>query len=1099
MKQLFSFCLTFLLCRLSLSLAAQPLKWATPTVDLNVNTIREKVALAPLEGQATSSETRVSLDLPQPDGKVLSFWVEESPIMGTKLSALYPEIKTYRLNGQLPSALHGRLTLSPYGLQAIIATPAGWLHMEPVNEVRHRVYYGDGGKGLPVSGSDMLFKPGYSPVLPAKNKISIGEEVFTFKLALLADGEYAEARTNGSPVLGAVIAAMVTDVNSINAIFERDLSIRFVLEEAYAYLNKANDPFPISNLGPGREAMVAIGQLIEEGIFDAANFDLGHLVSGRNIGGSAFVGVVGDNEAADINGDQQIDGPFKAGGGIGTDDPSGSHWVGLLCHEIGHMFSALHTFNGADGTCGRPGQYDESYAFEPGSGSTIMSYAGRCEDDDISQTLDNYFHIASIEAIHAFIQQDRIRACMEYESTGNSAPRVFANPSANNYLIPKGTPFFLTGEASDLEDEVLTYCWEQYDLGNQGLLEESPYDVSDREGENGAPLFRSFSPSTSSTRTFPRWSAILGNASAKGELLPEQERDLTFRLTVRDNHAHSGGVGSDEVQVKIHGESGPFLITNFNEPTVWNPYSEDEITINWDVAKTNEAPIFCDKVNILFSADDGETFPILLGEGVPNSGSFSFPIPTVFTTEGRLLVQAVDQIFFDVNDARIKIGGECFAEGSTISPAAPLVSDWGTAPLELGLSPDFGTPLSHIDLHFTPLTPKANLTTSNEGSCFSFTYPTAFYTQDFQVNKTGEYTFSLPDVDHTTYYLANVYEAPYEPADPCFNWMGSSSHFISGSVSVTDEMKVSLEANKAYVLVTFALTFGEYDIEIKAPEGGSAYIGTVPPNDDFLYTYLVVDQESKKVVDFQADADLRTYPPGTYLVYGFSYPLGFSLEDFKGLTLTAFENKLLSTGFCGDLSDNFKEVEIVGNNSILPVALMEFQAFPDPPNGIRLIWLTGVEENNAKFVVERSADGRKFEAIGEVAGAGSSFVPQSYSFMDKKPFPGLNYYRLVQFDFDGTLERHNIVTAQYEAISQAKVFPNPIASGLVFLDYYSPQAAAVYLKWADIAGKILKQEERYLDAGKNRLSLETDLWPAGMYRLQVTMGEDSQSFLLTKQ
>ena len=1099
MKQLFSFCLTFLLCRLSLSLAAQPLKWTTPTVDLNVDAIREKVARAPLEGQAVASDTQVMVDLPQPDGSVLSFWVEESPIMGIKLSALYPEIKTYRLRGQTPSALRGRITLSPAGLQAIIATTEGWLHMEPLDELRHRVYYEKEVSGLPLGGSDMLFKPGYTPVLPTKNKISIGEEVFTFKLALLADGEYAEARTNGSPVLGAVIAAMVTDVNSINAIFETDLSIRFVLEEAYAYLNKALDPFPIANLGPGREAMVAIGQLIEQGIFDPANFDLGHLVSGRNIGGSAFVGVVGDNESADVNGDQQMDGPFKSAGGIGTEDPSGSHWVGLLCHEIGHMFNALHTFNGADGTCGRPGQYDESYAFEPGSGSTIMSYAGRCEDDDISQTLDNYFHIASIEAIHAFIQQDRIRACMEHESTENTAPRVFANPLASNYIIPKGTPFFLTGEASDLEDEVLSYCWEQYDLGNQGLLEESPFDVSDREGENGAPLFRSFSPSTSSTRTFPRWAAILGNASAKGELLPEQDRDLTFRLTVRDNHAQAGGIGSDEVQVKVDGNSGPFLITSFNEPTVWNPYSEDEITINWDVAKTNEAPIFCDKVNILFSADDGETFPILLGEGVANSGSFSFPIPQVFTTEGRILVQAADQIFFDVNNARIKIGGECYAEGSTIGPTEPLSSEWGTDLLELGLSPDFGTPLQHIGLNFTPLTPKANLTTSNDGSCFSFSYPTAFYTQDFQVNKAGEYTFSLPDVDHTTYYLANVYEAPYEPADPCFNWMASSSHFISGSVSVTDEMKVSLEANKEYVLVTFALTFGEYDIEIKAPEGGNAYIGTVPPNDDFLYTYLVLDQQSKKVVGFQADADLRSYAPGNYLVYGFSYPLGFSLDEFKGLTLTDFENKLLSTGFCGDLSDNFKAVEIIGNNSILPVALTDFRAIANPPNGIRLIWLTEVEENNAKFIVERSADGRKFEAIGEVKGAGSSFVPQSYVFMDEDPFPGINYYRLVQFDFDGTIERYKMVTANYIRTQAAKVFPNPMISELVYLDYYVPQAASVFLRWADIAGRTIKQEERNLDAGKNRLSLQTDLWPAGLYRLQVTMGEDSQSFLLTKQ
>ena len=185
MKQLFSFCLTFLLCRLSLSLAAQPLKWTTPTVDLNVDAIREKVARAPLEGQAVASDTQVMVDLPQPDGSVLSFWVEESPIMGIKLSALYPEIKTYRLLGQTPSALRGRMTLSPAGLQAIIATTEGWLHMEPLDDLRHRVYYEKEVSGLPLGGSDMLFKPGYAPVLPTKNKISIGEEVFIFQTGII--------------------------------------------------------------------------------------------------------------------------------------------------------------------------------------------------------------------------------------------------------------------------------------------------------------------------------------------------------------------------------------------------------------------------------------------------------------------------------------------------------------------------------------------------------------------------------------------------------------------------------------------------------------------------------------------------------------------------------------------------------------------------------------------------------------------------------------------------------------------------------------------------------------------------------------------------
>ncbi|MEZ5038414.1 MAG: M12 family metallo-peptidase [Saprospiraceae bacterium] len=1099
MKQRFSLCLTFLLCRFSLTLMAQPMKIGLPTFQLNVDAIRQKVFRAPLEKEGLPEKPPVLVDLPLADGKQATFKVEATPVLGASLSARFPEIKTYRLLGQSPAADEGRLTISPYGLQAIISTPRGYLFIEPAQaETGYRIYYGKDGPASNMMVDELLFKPGYSRQPVGKNKVSMGEAIYTFQLALLADGEYAEARTNGTPVLGAVIAAMAADVNSVNAIFERELSIRFVLEEAYAYLNKASDPFPMANLGPGREAMVGIGQLIEAGIFSSDQFDLGHLLSGRNIGGSAFVGVVGDDELADVNGDQQLDGPFKAGGGIGTDNPVGSHWVGLICHEIGHMFNALHTFNGVDGTCGRPGQYDEAFAYEPGSGSTLMSYAGKCEDDDISQTLDPYFHIASLEVIYQFLQEERIKNCMHHESSGNTPPRVFANPLGRSYLIPKGTPFYLSGEAVDLEDENLTYTWEQYDLGNQGLLEESPFDISDREGENGAPLFRSFPPTASSRRTFPRWPALLGDASAKGEMLPQQARSLTFRLTARDNHSGSGGLGSDEVQVQVDGNSGPFEITSFNTLTTWSPFSEESVTLTWDVANTNQAPIACDKVNILFSVNGGESFPIVIAEGIPNTGSYTFPIPSVFTTEGRILIEAANNIFFDVNDAAIKIGGECYAEGTTIGPTVPVTSDWGTEPLRLEMAPDFGNPLQHLDFQFTPFTPKANLTTSNSGTCFSFNYPTAYFTQHFQVNKTGEYTFHLPDVNHTTYYLTNLYEAPYEPSDPCFNWMASSSHFVSGSVSVTDEMKVRLEPRKEYVLVTFALTFGDYAVEIAGPQGGNAYVGMVPPDDAFAYTYLVVDQKTETLVGFNAEADLREFNVGQYQVYGFSYPVGFSLDGFIGLDLQAIQEKMLMIGFCGDLSDNFREVTITGNQTILPVELLYFVGLPQAPTGIRLDWRTATEENNEKFVLERSSDGRIFHFLGEVKGAGHAFTESAYTFEDTAPFVGLNYYRLSQIDFDGSIHQSGIISVLYEGQASVQLFPNPVSSDLLYLNYHAAAEEEIRLEWTDSSGRALRDQSQTIHEGNNRIALSMAEWPIGLYQLKIYQDRAVQTFKVVK-
>ena len=474
-------------------------------------------------------------------------------------------------------------------------------------------------------------------------------------------------------------------------------------------------------------------------------------------------------------------------------------------------------------------------------------------------------------------------------------------------------------------------------------------------------------------------------------------------------------------------------------------------------------------------------------------------MPEVFTSSGRILIQATNNIFFDVNDARIKIGGECYAEGSTISPTDDLSAEWGTDDLLLDLSPDYGTPLEEIALSFTPLTPKANLTTSNGGSCFSFTYPTAFFTQNFQVNKDGEYIFQLPEVDHTTYYLANLYEAPYEPADPCFNWMASSSHFISGSVSVTNEMKANLEARKEYVLVTFALTFGDYRVQIQGPLGGNAYVGMVPPNDDFIYTYVVFDQVSGKIVGFEQEADLRGIIPGDYHVYGFSFPAGFSLDAFLGLDKAAFEEKMLTVGFCGDLSENFKAVTITGTNTLLPVELLEFQVFADPPNGVRLDWTTTVEENNAHFLVERSADGRKFNVIGQVKGAGNSFVEQKYQFEDSRPLPGINYYRLAQVDYDGTVHRYEVASALYEQKSQIQVYPNPVADGVIYVEYKLARSGSVTIEWINASGQILSREVKELEAGDQRMEMSIDAWPAGLYNLRLSSSTDQYNFQLSKQ
>ena len=208
---------------------------------------------------------------------------------------------------------------------------------------------------------------------------------------------------------------------------------------------------------------------------------------------------------------------------------------------------------------------------------------------------------------------------------------------------------------------------------------------------------------------------------------------------------------------------------------------------------------------------------------------------------------------------------------------------------------------------------------------------------------------------------------------------------------------------------------------------------------------------------------------------------------------------MLTLVFCGDLSQNFKTVSITGNNTLLPVELLEFEVFPNPPNGVRLDWTTTVEENNKHFLVERSADGRKFVTIGQVKGAGDSFVEQKYRFSDNRPLPGLNYYRLAQVDYDGTIHRHEVISVLYEQKANIKLFPNPVADGPIYLDYFVTSSGTATLEWMSAAGQVLSRELMELERGSQRIQLELGDWPSGLYHLRMTISGEQLYFQLSKQ
>lgn len=168
---------------------------------------------------------------------------------------------------------------------------------------------------------------------------------------------------------------------------------------------------------------------------------------------------------------------------------------------------------------------------------------------------------------------------------------------------------------------------------------------------------------------------------------------------------------------------------------------------------------------------------------------------------------------------------------------------------------------------------------------------------------------------------------------------------------------------------------------------------------------------------------------------------------------------------------------------ILPVELLLLEATPTEGT-VELHWATGSERNSDHFVVERSRNGKEFEAIGTVDAAGSSSQRIDYLFVDPAPFQGANYYRLRQVDQDHHEDMSNIVVAMFGGSSHLLLFPNP-TTGELFLTLPPTKAEGpMMIGITDVMGRLV--HTRTIAAGVgSALSISTDELPSGAYLLSV--------------
>ena len=488
--------------------APLPLHFRALEVDLGA--LEDLLALAPAEGGAAALAAPLILTLPYPDGSDQRFRVEESPIMETALARRFPEIRTFTVQGIDDPTASGRVSLTPLGFHAMVLSSAGTLYIDPYRRWQGEVvlaYFQSQAVRRPGDAARCEFQDeeaaagsdsdgsaaetgafAEAPGGPA-SAIASGSTLRTYRLALAATGEYSTRVCLPNPVaVACAMSAIVVSMNRVGGIYEREVAVRMVLianNDLVVYTNGATDPYT-NNDG---FAMLAQNQTNLTTVIGSANYDIGHVFSTGG-GGVASLSVPCVSTS-------------KARGVTGLPNPIGDPFdVDFVAHEMGHQWGGLHTFNGTTSNCGG-GNRSASAAYEPGSGSTIMAYAGICGAENLQLHSDDIFHTKSFDQIVAYSTGATGNSCAVSTATGNTPPEVDAGAA---FTIPKQTPFTLTGLAADADGDSLTYLWEEYDLGRRGAAQHRR-----RRGPADLPLVRP------ADRSEPHLPAPLGH--------PGQRRD----------------------------------------------------------------------------------------------------------------------------------------------------------------------------------------------------------------------------------------------------------------------------------------------------------------------------------------------------------------------------------------------------------------------------------------------------------------------------------------------------------------------------------------------------------------------------------------------
>lgn len=699
---------------------------------------------APREFTKTMEEANIQIELPLPDGGFARFHVLESPILPPNLAKKYPSIRTYALQGIDDPTATGGIDLTSRGFRAYVLTDQGKgsFSIDPYwqNNPQGNVSYFlkeagfQSGVCITASPSPQQSKSARSFVPPTVKAINdnIGATwasgaLRKVRLAIACSGEFSQ-QVSGVPsnIPGNSLATLEFisgAAHRISMILKRDFGMVFELvgqQEQLIFLTPSTDPFPSVIYQQNEETIAQINQELIDRVVGSSNYQFGHIFLGADRSWGVSIGSGEAGKGFGILGDDTR--KAKCVSVRGSQDFSFTSFDLLVAHEMGHGLNANHTFSSYS--------YEGTGAqVEPGSGSTIMSYASLIEGN-LQSGPDGYYNTKSLEQMIAYASSAPGNAADQIIPNGNLPPVL---SRLTNYTIPAQTPFVLTASATDDNADPLTYCWEQQD---SALKAKNP--VATPRDDGSSPLFRSFPPSTNPSRIFPQLKYVLNNKNipppgdgspsstnyATGEFLPTTSRAMKFRVTVRDNYSGGGSLAFATCVVQSIAGAGPFAVTNFNTST--ELVSGAQQSLGWSVNFTGPGTaINCANVRITLSTDGGNTFPNIIAASAPNNGRYEFIVPDIATTQARFKVEAIGNIFFDISDANVSIrapsvANDLFARPRVIGPSLPISTSGSTAGATAeGVEPSHSSGLATSSVWFQWTAPaNGRVTFSTAGSSF---------------------------------------------------------------------------------------------------------------------------------------------------------------------------------------------------------------------------------------------------------------------------------------------------------------------------------------------------------------------------------------------